>query len=367
MNEVLKPFLGKFIVVYLDDILVYSKSVGEHFQHLKQLFETLRAQKLYGKKEKCDFLVESIVFLGYVVSKDGVSVDQSKIEAIKSWPTPTSITEVRSFHGLASFYRRFIRDFSTITSPITECLKKGALVWSEQAQQAFEKIKSRLCEAPVLALPDFSQPFEVECDASGVGIGAVLMQNKRPIAYFSEKLGGARLNYCTYDKEFYAIVRALDHWSHYLRSNHFILHSDHESLKYIHGQQKLSPRHAKWVEFLQSFNFSSKYKDGKSNVVADALSRRYALMSILETRLLGFETLKDHYAGDTDFGEVFSKCDTGSFEKYTKQEGFLFKENRLCVPRHPVRELLVREAHSGGLAGHFGITKTLEVLKEHFH
>ena len=367
MNEVLKPFLGKFVVVYLDDILVYSKSVDEHFQHLKQIFETLRAQKLYGKKEKCDFLVESVVFLGYVVSKDGVSVDQTKVEAIKSWPSPTTVTEVRSFHGLASFYRRFIQNFSTITSPITECLKKGAFVWSEQAQKAFELIKSKLCEAPVLALPDFTQPFEVECDASGVGIGAVLIQNKRPIAYFSEKLGGARLNYCTYDKEFYAIVRALDHWSHYLRSNHFVLHSDHESLKYINGQQKLSPRHAKWVEFLQSFNFSSKYKDGRSNVVADALSRRYALISILETRLLGFETLKDYYEEDVDFGDIFSKCTNGAFEKYTKQDGFLFKENRLCIPKHSIRELLVREAHGGGLAGHFGITKTLVVLKEHFH
>jgi hypothetical protein len=250
---------------------------------------------------------------------------------------------------------------------MTECLKKGAFVWNEQAQRAFELIKLKLCEAPVLALPDFTQPFEVECDASGVGIGAVLIQNKRPIAYFSEKLGGARLNYCTYDKEFYAVVRALDYWSHYLRSNHFILHSDHESLKYINGQQKLSPRHAKWVEFLQSFNFSSKYKDGKSNVVADALSRRYALISILETRLLGFETLKDYYKEDVDFGEIYSNCENGAFEKYIVQGGFLFKENRLCIPRHSIRELLVREAHGGGLAGHFGITKTLEILKEHFH
>ncbi|KAI3740084.1 hypothetical protein L2E82_30502 [Cichorium intybus] len=335
MNEVLKSFLG-------------------------------RAQKLYGRLEKCSFLVEEVKFLGYVVSKDGVSVDQSKIEAIKSWPCPKNISEVRSFHGLASFYRRFIRDFSTLTIPITNYLKKGAFIWGEDAQKAFEKIKECLCAAPILALPDFSQPFEVECDASGVGIGAVLIQAKRPISYFSEKLGGARLNYCTYDKEFYAIVRALDHWSHYVRANHFILHSDHESLKYINGQQKLSTRHAKWVEFLQSFHFSAKYKDGKSNVVADALSRRYTLLATLDVRFLGFETLKDYYETDVDFRDVFGKCAGGPHGEYMVQNGFLFKGNRLCVPKHAIRELLVCEAHGGGLAGHFGVTKTLEVLKDHF-
>ncbi|XP_074299024.1 uncharacterized protein LOC141630032 [Silene latifolia] len=144
-----------------------------------------------------------------------------------------------------------------------------------------------------LARGERTYVFAVECDASGVGIGAVLIQEKRPIAYFSEKLNGARLNYSTYDKEFYAIVRALDHWSHYLRPKPFILHSDHEALKHIHGQQKLNQRHAKWVEFLQSFTFSSKYKTGSSNVVADALSRRHSLLIELDARILGFEHIKE--------------------------------------------------------------------------
>jgi len=163
------------------------------------------------------------------------------------------------------------------------------------ANDAFVMIKKKLCEAPILALPDFNQVFEVECDASGVGIGAVLTQAKRLIAYFSEKLNDTRRRYSTYDKEFYAIVRALDYWSHYLRPKQFVLHSDHQALKYINGQHKLNPRHAKWVEFLQSFSFVSNYKQGVNNVVADALSRRYAILAVPDARVLGFSLMKDQY------------------------------------------------------------------------
>ncbi|XP_074303002.1 uncharacterized protein LOC141637417 [Silene latifolia] len=214
-----------------------------------------------------------------------------------------------------------------------------------------------------LARGERTYVFAVECDASGVGIGAVLIQEKRPIAYFSEKLNGARLNYSTYDKEFYAIVRALDHWSHYLRPKPFILHSDHEALKHIHGQQKLNQRHAKWVEFLQSFTFSSKYKTGSSNVVADALSRRHSLLIELDARILGFEHIKELYKSDPEFSKEIIDP-TGL---YTVQDGYLFKGNRLCIPNGSIRELLVREAHGGAIAGHFGVNKTSDILSEHFY
>ena len=367
MNEVLRPFLGKFVVVYLDDILVYSVNKKDHLSHLRQLFEVLRKQQLFGKIEKCAFMQKEVGFLGFIVSDEGVKADPAKVEAISSWPVPKTITEIRSFHGLASFYRRFIDNFSTLLAPITECTKHGRFTWTNAAQRAFDLIKEKMCEAPVLALPDFSKPFEVECDASATGIGAVLIQSSRPIAYFSEKLSGARLNYSTYDKEFYAMVRALNHWSHYLHPQAFVLHSDHESLKYIHGQHKLSSRHAKWVEFLQSFDFVAKYKAGKANIVADALSRKHSLLTTVDSKVLGFELIKEYYDKDNDFSTVIVECKHGTNNNYHLIEGFLFKGNKLCVPKCPVRELLIREAHGGGLAGHFGINKTTELLQEHFH
>ncbi|XP_062103764.1 uncharacterized protein LOC133814872 [Humulus lupulus] len=259
----------------------------------------------------------------FVVSATGIQVDEEKIKAIQEWPTPTTIGNVRSFHGLASFYRRFVKNFSTIAAPLTEVIKKNVIFkWGEAQEEAFQLLKYKLTHAPLLALPNFSNTFEVECDASGIGIGAVLMQDGRPLAYFSEKLSGAALNYPTYDKELYALVRALETWQHYLWPKEFVIRTDHESLKHLKGQHKLNKRHARWVEFIETFPYVIRYKQGKENVVADALSRRH--------------------------------------------EGFLFREHRLCVPNCSLRDLLVRESHGGGLMGHFGVAKTIAMLQEHF-
>ena len=200
MNQVLKPVIGKCVVVYFDDILVYSQSEEDHAKHLCQVLQILSKEKLYGNLEKCHFFTTQVMFLGYVVLAQGIHVDESKIKAIQEWLVPTSTQQVRSFHGLASFYRRFVKNFSSIMAPMTEVIKAKKFEWNERAQASFEEIKEKLTSALILALPSFSKLFEVECDASGVGIGVVLTQEGRPLAYFSEKLSEAKRKYSTYDR-----------------------------------------------------------------------------------------------------------------------------------------------------------------------
>ncbi|XP_020245286.1 uncharacterized protein LOC109823420 [Asparagus officinalis] len=179
-------------VVYFDDILIYNQDEKEHMSHLRKVFQVLKENELYINLKKCVFLMTRLVFLGFVVSSQGIQVDEDKVKAIKDWPTPKSTTEVRSFHRLASFYRCFIRNFSSIVAPITDCLKKkGIFKWTDEANAAFALIKEKITTSPILAFPDFDKLFELECDVCGVGIGEVLSQEKRLIAFLSEKLNEA--------------------------------------------------------------------------------------------------------------------------------------------------------------------------------
>jgi hypothetical protein len=186
-------------------------------------------------------------------------------------------------------------------------------------------LKDKLTHAPLIQLPNFNKTFELECDASGTGLGGVLLQERKHVVYFSEKLCGPILNYSTYDKELYVLVRCLETWQHYLWPKEFIILSDHESLKHIRSQGKLNHRHPKWVEFIESFPYVIKHKKGKENIIADALSRRYALLTQLDYKIFGLETIKDQYVHDADFKDVLLHCKHGkTWNKFIFNDGFVF-------------------------------------------
>jgi hypothetical protein len=247
-------------------------------------------------------------------------------------------------------------------------MKKGVSFRSGAAQdQAFHTIIDKLTHAPLLQLPLFGKTFELKCDASGIGIGGVLLQEGKPITYFSEKLSGPSGNYSTYGKELYAFVRDLETWQHYLWPKEFVIHSDHESLKHIRGQEKLNKRHAKWVAFIEIFPYIIKYKKWKDNVIANALSRRYTMVSQLDHKIFSLESLKELYATDFNFKDAYENCREGrTWNKYVLHNGLLYCANKLCVPASFVRLLFLQEAHEGGLMGHFGVKKMEDVLTAHF-
>ncbi|GJZ00558.1 putative reverse transcriptase domain-containing protein, partial [Tanacetum coccineum] len=243
MNRVCKPYLDKFVIVFVDDILVYSKDEEEHGKHLKIILELLKKVKLYAKFSKCDFWLNSVQFLGYVIDRNGVHVDPAKIEAIKNWTTPTTPTDVRQFLRLAGYYHRFIEGFSLISKPLTKLTQKDKKYeLGKEEDEAFQTLKQKLCSAPILALPEGTKDFVVYCDASLKGYGAVLMQRERL-------------------------------WRHYLYGTKCVVFTDHKSLQYILNQKELNLRQRRWIELLSDYDCEIRYHPGKANVVADALSR----------------------------------------------------------------------------------------------
>nr|KYP35812.1 Retrovirus-related Pol polyprotein from transposon 17.6 [Cajanus cajan] len=273
MNTMFQQFLRKFVLVFFDDILIYSVNLQEHLNHLKLVLLTLRNNYLFARRSKCYFAVNRVEYLGHFISGEGVATDPSKIEAMTKWPLPQTIKQLRGFLGLAGYYRRFVKGYGVIAKPLTDMLKKDNFRWTQDAKLAFQKLKELLSNTPILALPDFSKVFVVEVDASGGGIGAVLMQDHHPIFYISRILNLQQQSLSTYEKELLAVVFAIQRWRHYLLNRHFIIKTDHYSLKYILDQRLTTDFQKKWLAKLMEFDFSIEYKKGQDNVVVDALSR----------------------------------------------------------------------------------------------
>jgi transposase InsO family protein len=288
MNRIFGPYLGKFVLVYLDDILVMSRTPEEHARHLRLVLGLLRQHQLYAKLSKCEFGKARVKFLGHVVGGGTVSVDPTKVAALRDWPLPRNMTELRGFLGLANYFRRFVRDYSRIAAPLTALTSERAAFdfthWGAAEVAAFNRIKHLLTHAPVLALPDLAQPFTIMSDASNLGCGAVLLQNGRPVAYTSRKFTPAECNYTTGEQELLGLIHALKEWRCYVEGTPVTLITDHHPLTHLKTQPDLSRRQVRWMEFLSRFHFDIVYQRGVDNSVADPLSRHPSFAAAVVTR-----------------------------------------------------------------------------------
>ncbi|KAL8104850.1 hypothetical protein AgCh_028861 [Apium graveolens] len=287
MNRVYKEYLDKFIIVFIDDILIYLKNPEDHAVHLQIALQKLREKQLYAKFSKCEFWLTEVQFLSHVISKEGIKVDPVKIEAVSKWEQPKTPTEIRSFLGLAGYYRRFVKDFSKIASPLTKLTRKNEkFAWTEKCEESFQELKRRLVTAPVLALPNETGNFVIYSDASLKGLGCVLMQHDEVIAYASRQLKPHEQKYPVHDLKLAAIVFALKLWRHYLYGEKCDIYTDQKSLKYIFTQKDLNMRQRRWLELIKDYNCSINYHPGKANVVVDALSRKERLNMVKITEEL---------------------------------------------------------------------------------
>ncbi|GJS79276.1 putative reverse transcriptase domain-containing protein [Tanacetum coccineum] len=332
MNRVCKPYLDKFVIVFIDDILIYSKNEKEHEEHLKAILELLKKEQLYAKFSKCEFWIPKVQFLGHVIDSRGIHVDPAKIESIKDWASPKTPTEIRQFLGLAGYYRRFIEGFSKIAKSMTKLTQKGIKFdWGEKEENAFQLIKQKLCSAPILALPEGSEDFVVYCDASHKGLGAVLMQREKVIAYASRQLKVHEKNYTTHDLELGSVVFALKIWRHYLYGTRCTVFTDHKSLQHILDQKELNMRQRRWLELLSDYDCDIRYHPGKANVVADALSRKERIEPLREFKLL--QDRQKSYADEVE-AEWSSKLGIGLCLKSHLGKGLLELPQELSRVHH---------------------------------
>ncbi|KAK2380216.1 hypothetical protein QL285_035697 [Trifolium repens] len=374
MNDVFSAFLRKFVLVFFDDILIYSPTWESHLDHLHQVLEVLLQQKLFAKLAKCEFAVPRISYLGHIISSAGVEADPEKLLAIQAWPAPTSVSALRGFLGLTGFYRRFVQNYATIAGPLTDLLKHHAFSWTTAAMNAFQALKTAMTTLPVLGIPDFSVVFDVTTDASGVAIGAVLSQQAHPIAFFSQKLCPRMSVASAYEREMFAITAAVKKWRHYLLGRHFRIFTDQQSLRGLFAQTIQTPAQHKWLTKLLGFDYEIHYTPGRANVVADALSRRAEtsealFCSITENHPLILDLLREFYASHPTGLLLASKFQhpQNHGSAFCFKQGLLFHKERLFIPLETdLRPKLLTEFHTTPVGGHSGVKGTLARLTSAF-
>ncbi|QRW25224.1 Retrotransposable element Tf2 protein [Rhizoctonia solani] len=401
MNNLFRDLIDVTVVIYLDDILIFLEKTEDHPSHVREVLSRLMKNQLFCKLSKCHFHVTTVDYLGIVISPDGFSMDQKKIEAVTSWPTPRTVKQVQAFLGFVNYLRRFIPNFSLVARPLHNLTKKETpWSWGNLEEVAFQELRSLVTRSPVLIHSNPDLPYYLETDASGVAMGAILSQRGpdnwlHPIAYMSKSFSGAEANYDTHDKELLAIIKALEEWRIFLEATDrpIQVFTDHRNLEYWMQARTFNRRHARWRIFLSDFNFEIHYRPGKQSGKPDALSRRsdytdspqepeimlpaevfantseeeVEIVTEIRTKLKEDPLLEPIITFLTEDADNAPPSIRKAYRDYDWEEDLLWYRGKLVVPdSEPLKERLLKEFHDSPLAGHPGQQRTLELLSRNY-
>jgi len=373
MNLIFASLLRRGVLVFMDDILIYSRTLEEHVRLLQQVFQILDNHQFLNKRSKCLFAQSFVEYLGHVISAAGVATDPTKVDAVLRWPQPETVKQLRGFLGLTGYYRKFIQHYGLLARPLTELLKKGCqFQWTPQAEQAFQLLKQRLVQAPVLAVPNFDQSFVLETDASDCGIGAVLMQSGHPIAYLSKHLCPRNQALSVYEKECLAILMAIDKWRPYLQHKKFTIRTDHKSLLHLTEQRVTSKIQHKALIKLMDLDYHIQYKQGVNNAAADALSRCVSeaeVFAISECVPTWVQKLKDGYVDNLEDRNLLAELTLvkENDKGFALVNGVIRFKGRIWVGNNQLAQQHILQAlHASGIGGHSGVAATYSRVKSLF-